>query len=351
MFNLKFNPFERQAVHDFEDFQSQPLIDSIDLLKQLKNKIIWNFTSPNRFLIKIIAFKGYGKSTTSYFLQEIINQQNNHKLLSLCINKLNTNVEEFFKLCLQEFNVRKSVNDTYHSAIKNFLLDKKLYLFIDFQDVASLEDFKTISKTLEVISTISKNICIILTMNKSHSIKMDNISYVLGKYTLFEMQPFSLENTKNLLQKRLELARENPYSKNPLYPFTDRIIEIIYRNSGGIPRNILSACDLILSSSEDEEIEEEEVSLLLKNEFSKKVIYDMTEDEKERELLIKIYEVIKTDFNGEIMAEKELHEKLSEKLGILSVATCRKKIRQLNKFGLINITKGENSWNNTIKII
>lgn len=349
MFKLKHNPFEHQATIDFEDYKSQPFIlEGLEIPKQLSSKLSWNFTSPNRILIKIIALRGFGKSTISFFLQDTIKKKNSSSILSYYINDSRIDYYTLLRNMVQEFQILK-LEKTHEEVIRGFLEDKKLYLFIDFQDFAETRNLKILSQTLESLHFLSKNISVILTMNKTHALKMENISYVLGKYTQFELKPFSLKNTINLIKERLKRARE-PNSKNEIYPFNQNIIKMIFNHSGGIPRNILSACDLLITSSNGYEFDEELVSETLTNEFSKKVIFDMTEDGKEREYLLQLYHMIKEDFKGEVFKEKDLHEKLSEGLG-WSNKTSRKRIRKLNKFGLLTITKGDNLWNNTIRII
>ena len=69
MSKLKYNPFEHQATIDYQDYKYQPFIlDDFGVPNLLKQKIFWNFNSPDRLLIKIISLKGLGKSTISFFL-------------------------------------------------------------------------------------------------------------------------------------------------------------------------------------------------------------------------------------------------------------------------------------------
>jgi len=350
MFNLSCNPFEQQATYDFDDYVQQPFIlDGLETPNHLKTKIKWNFSSRDRILIKIIALKGYGKSTISFFLQDAIKEEENKDILYFYTNRVDTDYHMLLRDLIHEFNIETTKEENNEDVVKKFLGDKKIYLFIDFQDIIETKSLKILSNTLEKLPLLSKTISIILTMNKSHAIKMESISYVLGKYTSFELSPFSLVLTKKLIEERLDKARINKVD-NTLFPFNEEIINLIHGHSGGIPRNILSACDLILTSSDGKNIEEDEVPLTLRNEFAKKVIWDMTVEGNERDYLTDLYNTIKVDFSGEIFKEKDLHDKLNEKFG-WAMKSSRKRIRILNKIGLITITKGENLWSNTIRII
>lgn len=358
MYSLTSNPFEQQATHDFEDFEAQPFIlEGLDMVRALKTKLTWNLVSPQRIFVKVLALKGFGKSSVSFFLQSIIKEANNPKILYFYNNqidlpyfKLINNLMSEFRLSKQFDDGEQNIEEKKAEAIRNFLSDKKLYLFFDFQDITNISSLRVLADTLERIPPLSRNISVFVSLNKAHALKMENVSFVLGKYTQFELAPFSLYLTKKLIIARLNKFREKDYSGDSLYPFTEESVRLIYTCSGGIPRNIISACDLIFSSFQGKEITESEIPNLLKNEFSKKVIYDMTDDENERMLLIQLYNTIKEDFNGEVNQENELHAKTLAKFG-WCVRTSRKRIRQLNKFGLITISKGKDLWKNTIKLI
>ena len=293
----------------------------------------------------------------------MINEESNPNILSFYTNQIDTGYNKLIYMLAEEFGIKRvsdydSVSTDINSylvdlenKVREFLKDKKLYIFIDFQDVISTNSFKTLAETLERLPHLSKSISIIVSMNKAHALKMENVSYILGKYTPFELPHFTLEATKKLISARLKCYRSDGYVGDELSPFNNNVISIVYNHTGGIPRNILSACDLIINNlQEGEEIDEEEIPIILRKDLSKKVIYDMTDDEGERDLLMQLYSIIKTKFNGEISKEKELHKELMDKLG-WSNKTSRKRIRKLNKIGLISITKGRDLWSNVIRII
>ena len=350
MLQLRWNPFEHQSTYDFDDYKSQPFIlDGLETPKVLKNKLIWNVTSNQRVLIKIISTKGAGKSTLSFYLQDSLEQLKNSNLLIFYTSKIGLEYYNLLGSFLHEFNIDTNGFKNNEEAIKHFLEDKKIYLFIDFQDILVSSYFKILANTLEKIGNLSKNISIILTMNKVHAVKMEAYSYVLGKYTSFELPGFSLGNTNSLIKERLKTARKDNYEGDELYPF-QKLTELIFNHSGGIPRNILSACDLLLSNFEDGEIDLDLASLLLKGEFAKKVIYDMTLEGYEREYLMQLYDVVRNDFNGEISKEKDLTDYMEKNKG-WSNKTTSKRLRKLFGFGLLNINKGEDLWSNVIRII
>ncbi len=55
----------------------------------------------------------------------------------------------------------------------------------------------------------------------------------------YHLSPFDLQDTKKYIEHRLEVSG----AKNPQL-FTDQAIEIVFQNSGGIPRRINQICDM-----------------------------------------------------------------------------------------------------------
>jgi hypothetical protein len=356
MFNLIKNPFQNQFTYDFSDYKSQPFI--VEGMFQtpivLKRKLEWNCQagaqSCDRILLKVLSEqKGAGKSTLSFFLQDCLAELNKSSILYFYHNNFNYDYFDLLKDIRERLDIpRYSSNE---EAIKKFLEDKHLYLFIDFQDELTNQNFKLLANILQSIPLLSRNISIILTMNKNHALKMENYSLVLGKYTPFDLPPFSLENTKSLIIERLKLARSSNYKGSEIYPF-ENVIDLIHSYSGGLPRNIISACDLLLSHFGEQDegtIDKDEANLLFKGDFSKKVISDNTSEGFERTVLYELYAVIRDKFKGEVNKEKDLKDYMNQNYGWASVTTG-KRLRKLVKFNLINITKGLDLWSNVIRI-
>lgn len=342
-FGLTGNPFEMKTVHDINDFEIQPFL----LLKSqriLKTKLEFNLTSGFPIYQIIIGDRGIGKSSTLLYLYKFLNEGNkaevcysNRPIIEL------KNIADLIGL-YNPINQKEGVL----KMIKNYLEDKKLYLFLDMPDKVTSEILRDFLGVLETLLDLKK-ISVFIAMNRSHYDRSFSHSEILGKYTSIELEPFEFEETEQMVIERLKISRES----NGLKPFTEESLRKIHSFSSGIPRNILSACDLLLMGAVEENIEIIDVTFTskkLQSEFAYKIINERIKDITNRENLKRIYDFIKIKFKGNVKQEKEFQKEYTEINGGASM-TLRKRIRTLEKLGLIELRKNpEDMWSNQIII-
>lgn len=340
-FGLTGNPFEMKTVHDLNDFEIQPFL----LLKNqrlLKTKIEFNLKSEFPIYQIIIGDRGIGKSTTLLYLYKFLNEKNAYVYYT---NRPVTNLENISNLLgLGMWNI--SSKESSLIKIKNYLKDKKVYLFFDMPDKVTSEILRDFLGILEVMLSL-KEIRVFLAMNKSHYDRSFTFSEILGKYVTIELESFEIEETEQLIKERLKIFRNN----NGFKPFTEESIKKIYSFSAGIPRNILSACDLLLMGAVEEDIKSIDgtfTSKKLQSEFAYKIISERIKDITARENLKRVYDFIKLEFKGKVNQEREFQRKFIEVYGGANM-TLRKRTRKLEKLGLIEIRKNpKDMWSNQI---
>jgi type II secretory pathway predicted ATPase ExeA len=349
---LSGNPFEMKTVHDLSDFEMQPFL----LLKNqriLKTKLDFNLKSNFPIYQIIIGDRGAGKSTSLLYLYKaLLEKEINIYYLNRPLTDMN-NLAQLLGIKIFQTKIYSKINEdeednSISSKIKNLLKNKKTYLFIDMPDKVTtgiLNDFLGLLETLLDIKELS----IFIAMNRSHYNRSFSHSEILGKYVTIELEPFEYEETEQLIIERLKTVKDN----NGIKPFTEESLQKIHSFSGGIPRNILSACDLLLMGaieSDRDLIDGEFTSKKLQSEFAYKIIDERIKDKTTRDALKRIYNFIKLEFKGKIEQEKEFQQKFVDKYGGAS-QTLRKRIRFLEKLGLIEIKKNPSDmWSNMITI-
>lgn len=349
-FGLTGNPFEIKTVHDLSDFEIQPFL----LLKNqrvLKTKLEFNVDSKFPLYQIIIGDRGIGKSTTLLYLYKT---SINDKTLSFYISRPLTQINSILELLglretrTQIITSKESKEDSGTlSRIKSHISGKKVFLFIDMPDKVTSSILGDFLGVLEVLLDC-KEISIFLALNRSHYDRSFMHSEILGKYSSIELEPFTYEETEQLIIERLNQAKKDV---NGTKPFTEESLQKIYSFSNGIPRNIISACDLLLMSAVESNnvvIDGKFTSKKLQSEYAYKIINERVRDLTTRENLKKVYDFIKIAFKGTSHNEKELHSKFAERYGGASM-TLRKRIRLLEKLGLIEIRKSpKDMWSNQI---
>jgi len=352
VFGLKFNPFEIKSVSDISDFKKQPFL-LLNMQKVLKLTIEMDIQQnpPEYGLIYyvILGERGIGKTTTLAFLKDIVDNCKEPYILSRYVTRPQaiSTIRNLENLIVAD-NV---VGQNSEARLSNWLEGKKVYLFIDVQDKCNKHDLNLLAEGLQNILYF-KNIRVFMAMNKSHYNNMFDITEILGKYTVIDMKPFEIKHTRELIIARLNMAREQ--KDNDLYPFTEDSIKIIQNTTKGIPRNILVACDISLKYATlcgYNLIDASVVTEAIAKDYTERIIQERIESQHKRDMMMKLYNIIKNDFSGEVKKEEILIDHIKQKLG-WSRVTTRKRIRELQKLGLIIIDKStENMWTNVIKIV
>ena len=316
---LKFNPFGVYAINQYSQYKDCPFLESHSTT-MIKNTILGqirdNFTNPERLLL--LGEKGLGKTTTLFFVKDIL-EQHGYK-----------NVFFLSKLILDN----QCLHDLTGKYLSNFS-NEKVFLLIDFQDTLNTPNLK---KFLEFIwdmmtSPYYKNINLIFSLNISHYNYALTISEVLGKFDNKRIERMTFEETKDLILSRLALAGDNNF-------FDEETIECIYEYSKGIPRNVICASRTLT----DNFFSENKITIhhargILREVYTDKIINDRVEDTSMRPIYKGILQILSKDFGGKADSQEILVKKVKEQLNI-----GRNKlfnlIEDLEKFGVINVRLG-----------
>ena len=346
--NLKFNPFEKQIIYDYEDFVSQPFLLT-DSLKMLKIGMELNLQSENSLYYLIIGERGSGKTTSLLFLKDIVKHKNNNHL-----TRYERNIKGMgsYTGLAMKLLPNKPIHSSAVETIKSTLRDKKYYWFIDVPDIISKQEMELMLRGIELVLGF-KNISIIISMNMSHYDKSFDYSEIFGKFMIFKLKPFTFEETKELINKRIENATKK--DKEHKLRFTDEAILKINEISKGIPRNIISACNTVMlnymrTANNPSAIDDDFIIESLGQSYAKRILEERTKPPM-RDALECLYNLIKNDFDGKVESETKLAEVCLKKLGTTRV-TLRKRLQKLERLGLITIRKSSKDyWTNIIEVV
>jgi len=368
------NPFTRYVTYDITDYEKQPFIQLQPhqiMLNYLKESFM--FSSVNMDIL-IYGDRGFGKTTSLLFFLDFIEKQNNPNLLVDWHKSLMTEemvmrelarkeirptfleINSFFVHLEKKYGgVIERSNDpveTYHN-LDDFFGDRKYYLIIDFPDEVKDKDFKDFLEVLGLIMG-SKKTSIIIAMNRPYLIKMDALSHVYGKFDRKELYPFTFNETKQLITKRLEYIANGVGDINVQNVFSDDAIELLRRRANGCPRNIIMACRESFEIAKTDEnimqITPEIVQLSLKENYPFGIIKERISDPVKQESYYSLYSMIK-EMGESVTQEKKIIDKANESFN-WSVMTIRKRLRHLAGWGLLDIRKCRDNENwNVIKIL
>jgi len=329
---LKFNPFFDAGIANYEQYKQFPFLISSNI-KIIKNRISQEIEQiENGYLFSdrliLLGMRGVGKTSTLFFIQDMLKKKN---IRTILLSRLPEDAEHFEILAGEEIGVGI------------FELSKKpVYILIDFPDDINSKSLKNFLNFLWAVIT-HKNynkINLIFAMNISHYDKSFMFSEILGKFLTIRLENFNLEETKELIKSRLRLVDCENY-------FSDEIIQLIYDYSKGIPRNIISACGLLVNL-DNGDLSLDLAKKIFQSKYIEQLINDRVEDTNERLLFNRMVNILKEDFNNKSPSQEEYVKKIEEKVGISRV-TILKKIDYLERIGVFRISRG--GYNRVEKII
>lgn len=319
---MKLNPFTDEGISNYDQFKLYPFIirgamsvisNKIDMdIHQIKNKIFFG----ERILL--IGSRGIGKTSALFFIKKKLDKGgiNNYVLSHL--------VEDHEHL--KSF-ISKSLDEVSENGV---------YFLIDFPDTFDPAQYKKFLSFLWLIITHKKynKINLIFALNHSHFEKSFNYSEILGKFMTLRLEQFNLENTKELIESRLNIVNMKISDL-----MGDEVINLIYNHTNGIPRNIISACNVIFSKYEGKPIDIKIASEEMNEKYFDQILNDRVEDKSEREIYRNMILLMKDKFKGICNSKVEYINLLNTEFHI-GKNTLGKKLKDLIKFGIIVEKKG-----------
>lgn len=330
MASLKFNPFSDSAIVNYDQYKKYPFIP-FGNWEVIKNRITGqvNQIKEGYFYGErsiLIGSRGIGKTTTLFALKDILEENN-------------IRVELFSRLVEDAEHFRILTGENIGNVSMN-----PLYILIDFPDTLDTKSFKSFLGFLWSLMT-HKNyskINLIFAMNNSHFEKSFSYSEIFGKFITLRLETLKLEEAESLIESRFNKAEEN--WKNV---FDYETLSLIFNYSKGIPRNIVSACNILIENINGKFLTIDASARILQEKYVDQVINDRVEDKEERRILRNMIDIIKNDFNGRSEKQNDYLEKVREKLGLGQV-TILKKIDSLLKWGIFSYQKGGEKRRNKI---
>jgi len=347
---LSFNPFQLKTVYDYADLKRFPFLIT-ESQKNVESFFKTSLSSPTDIpaYYLIIGKRGIGKTSTLLWLYgQIIENPKPH-----IIGRYEKSVKGMGNLSTLAMKLLPDKGNIYREGtektLRDFLKGKKYYWFIDIPDKITRKDLGILADGLEILMGF-KNINIFIAMNPEHYRKMTDISLILGKFTLVQLKPFSLDETKKLIESRLKACATSSTPKI----FSDEAIERIYKVSGGIPRNVLTICDFLLQRFLNTNLEIIDIDFLTKEwgpDLAKKIIEDRVISEVEQKKLYKLFSFIVSEFKGKVYKQELLVSQVKETLG-WSRNTTLSNLKKLEKIGLIKRRKSEeDGWTKVIEVM
>jgi hypothetical protein len=328
---LEFNPFNIYSISQYNQYKDCPFLESHSA-KLIKNAILGqirdNYANPERLIL--LGERGLGKTTTLFFIKDLLEHAGYKNVFFLSKFILDNE-------CLQILTGK---------SLKDFINEKAFFL-VDFQDTINLPNLK---KFLEFVwdmmnSPYYKNLNFIFSMNISHYNYTLSISELLGKFDRIRMERMTLEETKELISSRLLKAGNENF-------FREEVFDCIYDYSQGIPRNVICASRSLVDNFFDkDDVDLNNAQRILREVYTDKIINDRVEDPSLRSIFKGIIEIISTQFGGVVESQELLSKKIKEDMNIGRNRSFQL-ISELDKFGIIIITKGgENNNKKVIRLI
>ena len=328
---MKFNPFSDQGITNYEQFKKYPFLvfGTLRLIQnriaQQKKQIKNGYFFGERLII--LGERGIGKTSTLFFVKDSLSSDN-------------INVELFSRLPEDAEHFSVITGKTLAESTQ-----RPIYILIDFPDTIETGKFRKFLNFLWTLMTHRNynKINLIFAMNKSHYEKSFSYSEIFGKFMTLRLERFNRDETEELITSRLRLI-DMPV--DAIFP--SDIINIIFEYSKGIPRNIISACSLLVDSSNGNKVQKSDADAILKERYFEQVINDRVEDLELKRIYKQMVQILQSDFNGHATNQEEYVKRVREilELGRNSIL-CR--IKELEKFGIFSLYRG--GYNRRNKII
>lgn len=328
---MMFNPFSDSGITNFEQYKLYPFLVFGALetaknrigqqIKQIKNKHFFG----ERLII--LGERGIGKTSTLCFIKDLLDQAEIKNFL--------------FSRLLQDPDHFEKISGEYLAIAS----EDPIYILIDFPDTVENKQYRRFLEYLWSILT-SENynkINLIFALNKSHFEKSFTFSEIFGKFLTIRLEKLSLEETEELIESRLKLV-----NKKLDDIFNSDVLELIFNFSKGIPRNIISACSLLVDCSNGNVIDRNLTEKILKEKYFEQVINDRVPDLELKRVYKQMTSILENDFKG-IAKSQEDYIKRTRELTGLGRNSILKRINDLTKFGIFVQHKG--GYNRINKII
>jgi len=341
VYGLEEDPFLLKSTTNEQQLSMIPFIPT-ESYQVIENRVFYHFKSPSSskipLYLSIVGNIGVGKSTALLHLKKRLEEQ------KFRVAYLSSSYKG-------ESWIYRDITGSYQSYSRVFVdkWDKtRSIVLFDVPDSANRTHLAKMASFMQTI-LVKHLTSIIPVFNRAQLRRFESLGTILGKFSSYTLTPFTVDDTKNMIYKRLERTRKKPH-KDPFYPFNEEIIEKIHKIAQGHPRNALDLASLLIES------EKGKISIDLLKEVSKtdyitRVLNLRYSDSYKIQILKEVVDVIDSEFNGIAPSQGALTDAIKEKLGFSKI-TAVKKIKELEKSKLLLIYRNdEQPWCKTHQLV
>lgn len=349
MKKIRFNPFNDFGITNYEQFKLYPFLifGTLDSIKNRVQQQIRQIKDGYNFGDRLIILgeRGIGKTSTLFFIKKMLEKED---VAVELFSRLPEDEQHFQVLTTKIMGDPQATSRIETKQTISKLSSEPIYLLVDFPDTIESRGFKLFLNFLWTLM-IHKNynkINLIFSMNKSHYDKSFSYSQILGKFLTMRLERLNYQETKELIMSRLKKFEEELGNEGNLFP--EDVLEIIFRYSKGIPRNVISACGLLFDNINGNEVTKKFTEGILKDKYVDQVINDRVEDLALKKIYKEMTLVLEEKFEGTAESQGEYVKEVMERCGI-GRNSVLKRIEDLVKFGIFNQYKG--GYNRINKIL
>jgi len=362
IYDLTGDPFAGIIVTKEKDLRKELMVKTKSI-KELEDIFLYgfDFDAPKHYIL--LGGSGAGKSTALYYIKQYIEENapkntiitHTHRGESFILPR---DIKPIFgekdpKDKNQRILMARHDWTNWQETIKDLVKDKKIFIFWDYPDKIStgIELKSTLQNMEELIKHNYFNVFI--SMNKNNYDTALKNSNLPGKFRKIEIKRFDIDETHNLLYKRLSYYRDPNSNLTDVEPFKDVMGPL--RDAGvGVPRTILTTADIILKGAHKRGIKSlrpQDIKTILKDaEYHKKIINDRVDDPNKAETLYMLVLAIRDQFNGEVKKQKDIVDYMKERHGWSNITTV-KRLRIIQDYGLLDVRTADDFWTKQYKLI
>jgi len=330
--DFEYNPFHDAGITNYEQYKLYPFLifGTLDTIKNRITQQIKQIKSGHFFSERMIILgeRGIGKTSSLFFVKDILEKEGIKVFL---FSRVIEDADHFFTITGRRFHE---------------VCDSPIYILIDFPDTLETKKFK---KFLEYLWTLMihksyNKINLIFSMNKSHYEKSFSYSEIFGKFLSLRLEKLGMLECEKLISSRLKKV-----NKKLKDVFSYDVQETIFNYSKGIPRNVISACSLLVDNSNGvKEIGFTYAQEILKEKYIEQVINDRVTDLELKRIYKQMVNILEKDFKGTAKSQEDYVKRVTElvNLGRNSILA---RISDLSRFGIFKLYRG--GYNRVNKII
>jgi hypothetical protein len=329
-YGLKEDPFLLKSTVGEDHLSLIPFIPTTSY-KVIEDRIIYHFDQPSSSKISLhlyfVGSIGVGKSTALLHLKKKLEERGFRIAYVASEHKTETS---FYREITQS-------HQSYAPELKKIWDNTKSIVFFDVPDTANRTHLSKMASVMQHLLVKFKT-SMVPVFNQQQYQRFQTLGTILGKFTPYSLTPFAVDDTMNMISKRLERARIKPH-KDPLYPFSTEIVEKIHEVTQGNPRNTLIMCTLLLESKRDP-IDLKILKKVSRENYILKILELRFQDRYKIGTLKQITDVIESEFDGCAPSLRELVSKVRSKCG-WSENTIRARIKELRKSGVLLVDRND----------